>query len=139
MDKAIKRKLPPPPQEENGDKPIEKLTKFELDKLYVRKKIEQTEVRTMAFQMDLARIRETLIEKALVEKQLAYLLIAWRQQVLAIPTSYARRLLHKEDIKEVHKILREMCYQLLNAIKDLPTKAVDPHWMETLEEEEDGN
>jgi hypothetical protein len=136
MLKSIKRKirkLPPrPPEEEvNGEKLPPKL---ELDKLFISRKIEQTEVRTMAFRLDLARIRGDVIDKKVVEKQLAYILIAMRQQILAIPTSYARKLLHKDDVKEVYKILEEMCHRILLDIKDLPKKAVDPSWLDELED-----
>lgn len=131
LKKKVKRKIPPLPPEEKSE--IKLPAKWELDKQFISRKIEQTEVRTMAFRLDLARIRGDVIEKRLVEKQLAYMLIAMRQQILAIPTSYARKFLHKEDIKEVYKILEEMCHRILNEIKDLPKKAVDPSWMDDLE------
>lgn len=137
MLKPIKRKkLPPlPPEEKEGKVNGEKLLpKWELDKLFLSRKIEQTEVRTMAFRLDLARIRGDVIEKKLVEKQLAYMLIAMRQQILAIPTSYARKFLHKDDIKDIYKILEEMCHRILLDIKDLPKKAIDPAWLDELEE-----
>ena len=108
--------------------------KWELDKLFISRKIEQTEVRTMAFRLDLARIRGDVIDKKIVEKQLAYILIAMRQQILAIPTSYARKLVHRDDVKEVYKILEEMCHRILLDIKDLPKKAIDPSWLDELEE-----
>ena len=60
-----------------------------------------------------------------------------RQKILAIPNVYTRKLLRKEDALEVRTILEEMIHRLLNDIKDLPNKAIDPHWMEQLEEEED--
>lgn len=123
---------------------VEEMPKFELDKELTRKRIRQTEVRTMAFEMDLARIREDLIERELVIKQLSFLLVAMRQKILTIPISYARKLLHKSDLKEVHALLQQMCFQLLNELKNLPQKVVDPNWLATLDEEEgapvnDGN
>lgn len=135
MRKPIKRiklpKRPPDDSPTNGKLP----PKYELDKIFLSRRIEQSEVRTMAFRLDLARIRGDVIEKKLVEKQLAYMLIAMRQQILAIPTSYARKLLHKDDIKEIYKILEEMCHRILLDIKDLPRKAIDPNWLDQLEEE----
>jgi hypothetical protein len=62
------------------------------------------------------------------------MLIAMRQQILAIPTSYARKFLHKDDIKDIYKILEEMCHRILLDIKDLPKKAIDPAWLDELEE-----
>jgi hypothetical protein len=109
----------------------------ELEKEHLRKRIEATGMRTMAYAMDIARTREELIEKKLVEKQLAFLLIALRQKILSIPTSYARKLLHMENLNEVHAILREMVYRLLEEIKNLPIQVTDPNWLTTLEEEEE--
>lgn len=138
--KKKRKKLPPLPPEEREEiltvngKEIKLPPKWQLDKQFISRKIEQTEVRTMAFRLDLARIRGDVIEKKLVEKQLAYMLIAMRQQILSIPTSYARKFLHKDDIKEIYKILEEMCHRILNDIKDLPKRAVDPNWMDEIED-----
>lgn len=134
-DKLKERKLALPKAKLVAKVNGEKLPpKYDLDKLFIIRKTEQTEVRTMAFRLDLARIRGDVIERKLVEKQLAYMLTAMRQQITSIPTSYARRFLHKDDIKEVYKILEEMCHRILNEIKDLPKKAVDPSWMDNLED-----
>jgi hypothetical protein len=139
LKKKVRRKLPPPPPDDEPGKPfdINKANKFELDKEHVRKRIRSTEVRTMNYEMDLGRIREELIEKRLVEKQLAFLLIAMRQKVLALPNSYARKILHLETMQDAMKILQEMSHRILNEIADLPRKVVDPNWLETLEEEND--
>lgn len=134
-DKLKERKLALPKAKLVAKVNGEKLPpKYDLDKLFIISKTEQTEVRTMAFRLDLARIRGDVIERKLVEKQLSYMLTAMRQQITSIPTSYARRFLHKDDIKEVYKILEEMCHRILNEIKDLPKKAVDPSWMDNLED-----
>ena len=133
--KKKRHRLPPPPPPGNGKFEILTANKHELDKEFVRKKIRQTEVRTMAFEMDLARIREDLIEKDLAMKQLSYLVIAMRQKVLAMPTTYARKFLHKSEIKEVHAILKQIAYELLKELKDLPLKVTDPNWMDKLDEE----
>jgi phage terminase Nu1 subunit (DNA packaging protein) len=149
--KGKKIKLPPPPSDDTEEKvkalppppskaeklTVEEMTKYELDKELTRKRIRQTEVRTMAFEMDLARIREELIEKELVLKQLSFLVVAMRQQILTIPSTYARKLLHKSELKEVHAILKQMSHHLLNELRNVPQKAVDPNWLETLDEEDE--
>jgi hypothetical protein len=135
-----KRKIPPLPKDEEK-KPFD-LTiapRYELDKELIRKRIEATSMRTMAYAMDIARTREELIEKKLVEKQLAFLLIALRQKIISIPSSYARKLVHIEDIKDVHRILQEMVFRLLDDIKNLPIQVTDPNWLVNMEEEEDAS
>ena len=116
--------------------PLEEMTDFELDKEFKRRKIVNINVRTMGYQMDLARIRDKLIDKELVIKQLQFLLIAFRQKVLTIPMTYARKLQRKDDLKEIHSILQAMCHQLLTELVDLPIKSVDPDWLKQLDEEE---
>lgn len=115
---------------------IQTMPKFELDKEFLRKKIRGQEVRTMAHELDLARIRNDLMEKKLVEKQAAFLLVAMRQKILSLPSAYARKIMHIEDIKKAHAILQSMAFAILNEIKDLPNKVIDPGWLEKLEEEE---
>jgi hypothetical protein len=128
-----KPKVLPPPSP--NDNPLDGMDKWDLDKEFVKRRIRQTEVRTMAFEMDLARIRESLIEKELVIKQLSFLLVAMRQKILAIPSTYARKLLHKEDMREVNAILQQLAFELAKELQHLPQKAVDANWLEKLEEE----
>jgi hypothetical protein len=117
-------------------KKLAEMQKWELDKEMVRRRIVQTGVRTMGYQMDLARVREKLIQKDLVIKQLQFLMIGFRQKILTIPMTYARKLQRKEDLKEIHKILSEMSHILLNELVDLPIKAVDSDWLNRLEDDE---
>ena len=57
-------------------------------------------------EMLLAKARNELIAKDLVEKQAAYLLVAIRQRMLSVPTAYAQRILGLTDAKDVSRILR---------------------------------
>jgi hypothetical protein len=102
----------------------------------VRKKIRATEVRTMGYEMDLARIRDDLIEKKLVEKQATFLLVAMRQKMLTAPSTYARKFLHLTDIKQAHALIQEMVYAILEEVKNIPKQVTDSNWLLTLEEEE---
>jgi phage terminase Nu1 subunit (DNA packaging protein) len=138
--KKKKRRIPPlPVDKEDKVFTLELAPRYELDKELIRKRIEATSMRTMAYAMDIARTREELIEKKLVEKQLAFLLVALRQKITSIPTSYARKLIHIEDIKDVHRILQEMVFRLLDDIKNLPIQVTDPNWLANMEEEEDAS
>lgn len=134
--------IPPLPPE--GDRVVVKspvfdlktATKPELDKELQRKRIQRTEALTVSIELELARARGELIEKELAVKQLQYLMVATRQRMLAIPTTLARQLLHKGDVREVHSILQKAIHEVLNELKDLPLKVTNPHWLEELGEEE---
>jgi len=131
--------IPPlPPDHHVVPKPFDLDTapKHELDKEYVRKRIKRTEALTISVELELARARGELIERDLAVKQLQYLMVSTRQKLLAIPTSLARQLLHKTDVREVHSILQVAIFEVLNELKDLPLKVTNPHWLEELDEEE---
>ena len=90
----------------------------------------------MRSEMLLARARNELIEKRLVERQATYLFIAMRQKILNLPTTYARRLVGLTDVHEISGILKGAAHLILNEIKDLPSKVTDPRWLESLEDAE---
>ena len=89
--------------------------------------------KNLTAEMQLAERRGELIEKRLVENQAAYLLVALRQKILAVPHAYARRILGLKDAAEAIVILRQAMVELLNEIKDLPDKVTDPNWLDILE------
>jgi hypothetical protein len=88
--------------------------------------------------MNLAERRGELIEKALVEAQAAYLVIAMRQKILNIPQTYARRILSLTEASQASRILKKMSITVLNDIRNLPEQVTDPNWLDTLEEEGNG-
>jgi hypothetical protein len=90
-------------------------------------------VNRMRGEMLLAKARGELITKDLVEKQAAYLLIAMRQRILSIPSTYARRLVGITDQKQMAHELKAMALSVLNEPKDLPSRVTDPNWLEKLE------
>jgi hypothetical protein len=102
----------------------------------VAARVKAVNTKRMQDELYLAKAREELIEKRLVEKQAAYLLVSLRQRILALPSTYARRFLGLDDAKQSAALLRELALGLLNEIKSLPEKVVDPNWLRTLEEEE---
>lgn len=85
--------------------------------------------------MNLAERRDELIEKRLVEQQAAYLLVALRQRILAIP-SHARKFIGLKDAAQASRVLKEMAVSVLNEIKDLPAKVTNPHWLDEIEEKD---
>lgn len=125
----VSKELVEPPAT-NGSKP-----KYELEKDYLIARTALTRAREMSAILLVAKAREELVEKEMVLKQAAYLLTALRQKLLAIPTSCARRLLHKDDVTEVVSILKEQIHQALRECADLPQRVTDPNWLATLDEE----
>ena len=92
--------------------------------------------KALSAEMTLARQRDELIRKDLVTKQAAYLLVALRQNILNLPTTYARRMVGLKDATAAKKILQEMAICVLNEIKHFPSKAVNPNWLEELEDDQ---
>ena len=90
--------------------------------------------RAKAQQSVLARARGELIEKRLVERQAAFLLVAMRQKILNMPQAYARRLTGLKDVREVKRVLEGAAISILNEIKDLPNAISDPDWLAKVEE-----
>ena len=86
-------------------------------------------------EMLLVKAREELVLKSLVESQAAFLLVAMRQKIMGMPQTYARRILKLTDVNQAHKILKELAVSLLNELRDLPQKVVDPHWLRELEKD----
>ena len=114
-------------------KPRLKTAKEELPELsreYLEIRNAQMRTKNHTAEMVLAERRGELIEKSLVERQAAYLLIALRQAILNIPQTWCRRLMGITDAAQVSRILREMAFSILGEIKDLPAKVTNPRWLD---------
>jgi hypothetical protein len=112
----------------------EKSKSKHVDEL-AKERVANTRVLRMRNEMLLARARNELITKDLVEKQAAYLFIAMRQKILNLPQTYSRRLVGLNE-REISEVLKGAAHSILNEIKDLPSKVTDPHWLESLEEKD---
>jgi hypothetical protein len=91
------------------------------------------EIRSQQNELILAKARDQLILKDLVEKQAAYLVVCMRQRMLQIPHTWARRILNLTEVREAREILREMVIGALKELASLPMKVIDPNWLDTLE------
>jgi hypothetical protein len=128
-----------------GAKPNIKKTRFksareelpELSKKYLEARNRQIQNRAQQSELLLARARNELIEKSLCVKQGAYLMVAFRQKILNLP-SHAHKLVGLSDVNQIRKILREIAISALNEVKDLPNQITDPNWLRRLDEEKDG-
>jgi hypothetical protein len=100
----------------------------------IRQRIEAVKIQRQQNELLLAKARDELILKDLVEKQAAYLLVS-RQRMLTLPQTWSRRILGLSDVREASRILREIVIGALRNLKDLPMKVTDPNWPDTLETE----
>lgn len=110
--------------------------KTDREEVLDTEKVKAIRTRRMQNELLLAKARDEVILKTLVEKQAAYLLVSLRQKILTMPQAYARRFLGLTDVNQSSKLLKELAVSMLNEIKDLPHKVTDPNWLEDLEKEE---
>jgi hypothetical protein len=130
------------PQASPKQKPEGTLPKAEAAKLnreYLVQRNETLRLKNLNAQMILAQRRDQLIEKRLVEFQSQFLLVAMRQKILNLPTTYCRRLVGLKDVREVQKVLKGAAISILNEIKDLPSAVTDPHWLAKVEKGSDSD
>jgi hypothetical protein len=103
---------------------------------YLRHRNDQMRTKNLAAQMLLAEIRGQLIEKRLVERQAAFLLLSLRQRVLAVPDRLARQFVNIPDVNKARTILRDAMLALLTELADLPSKVTNPRWLDEVAAEE---
>ena len=102
----------------------------------VQERIKQTATKRQQNELELAIARAQLIDKTLVQKQAAFLLVNLRQKILNLSSTYSRQLIKLTDVNQMHQALREISISLLNEIKDLPNSVTDPDWLRKLEKKE---
>jgi len=83
--------------------------------------------------MAVAERRGELITKKLVEQQAAYLMITFRQTMLNLGTSWARRFVGLQDVHEAKGLIDEMARSTLTELANLPQKVTDPNWLSSVE------
>jgi hypothetical protein len=120
-----------------SSRPDQKIGK--LSEEYLPHRNDQMRTKHLAAQMLLAERRGELIEKRLVERQAAFLLLSLRQRVLAVPDRLARQFVGIDDVNKARGILKEAMLALLTELADLPSKVTNPRWLdEVAAEEKDG-
>ena len=92
--------------------------------------------KALTAEMILAQRRGELIEKSLVTKQAAFLLLSLRQRILAVPDRLARQLVNIADVNNVRTILKQAMLALLTELADLPSKVTNPRWLDEVAAEE---
>jgi len=91
-------------------------------------------LKRMREEMLLAKERDELIEKALVERQLAYFLVAFRQLALLVPFRMRQRF-REAMSQEQGAYLDKLIHDMLTTLAKLPER-IEPDWLEKLEDEE---
>jgi phage terminase Nu1 subunit (DNA packaging protein) len=107
-----------------------------LSEEYLRIRNRQMNTKALTAEMILAQRRGELIEKSLVTKQAAFLLLSLRQRILAVPDRLARQLVNIADVNNVRTILKQAMLALLTELADLPSKVTNPRWLDEVAAEE---
>jgi phage terminase Nu1 subunit (DNA packaging protein) len=117
-----------------SSRPGPKIGKLSEEYLTVRNR--QMNTKALTAEMILAQRRGELIEKSLVTKQAAFLLLSLRQRILAVPDRLARQLVNIADVNNVRTILKQAMLTLLTELADLPSKVTNPRWLDEVAAEE---
>ena len=127
-----------------GSKPRQRIAKLpikeieEQSRIYLAERNQMMRLRRKREGMRLAVERDQLIEKELCIKQLSFLVIETRQKLLTMPQRVGARVRAK-GAEEVARVAagaaREVVYETLAVLAELPLKVTDPNWLEALAEE----
>jgi hypothetical protein len=133
---GVPKSKPRLPGIKTNGKPASKEEISRLSREYLKIRNDHQRVKMLSAQMTLAQERGQLIEKRLVERQAAYLLLSLRQRVLAVPDRVARQLVGIAEVNKVRAILRDAMLALLTELADLPSKVTNPRWLDEVAAEE---
>jgi hypothetical protein len=109
-------------------------TSVQLGEQYLRERNKQMRAKRLTAEMVLARERGDLIEKELVSRQLTFILIAFRQSVLAWPGKL-RAAIGEGFTHEMAQKARGLAHETLKHLEKLP-ETIEPDWLEKLEGED---
>jgi hypothetical protein len=109
----------------------------ELSSQYLRERNAAMRAKRLKAEMELAHARNQLIEKRLVERQLAYLLIGMRQKMLLLPGMLRMKFGEERFPHDMLEAAKGMVNEALTQLSRLP-EAVEADWLERLEDEEEG-
>ena len=106
-----------------------------LNEEYLTKRNKILDLKYKREAMELARDRDESIERALVIRQLTYMVINTRQRLLALPGTMRARFVEAFS-REIIDGARELIHQALTELSEMPRRGIDPDWLERLEEED---
>jgi hypothetical protein len=105
----------------------------EQSAIYLRLRNRTMETKCKTAEMELGTARGKLIEKDLATRQAAYLLIAMRRSLLALPAKMRRKFGEERFPHEMVTACQGLITEALNEAAQLP-QSVEPGWLERLEE-----
>ena len=106
----------------------------ELGEEYLRKRNKLLDLKYKREAMLLARDRDQLVERELVEHQLAYLMIPLRQKILAISSKIGNHFGDRQAVREVVDYVRALVHEALTEVSNLPLTVSDPNWLQRAED-----
>jgi hypothetical protein len=93
-------------------------------------KTRATIVRRQQNELLLAKARDEVILKPLVEAQATFVAVTLRQMILAFPLKAARKMVGLPDEKPAKRILDKIAHDLCKELTSFPAKITDPDWLE---------
>jgi hypothetical protein len=93
-------------------------------------KTRATIVRRQQNELLLAKARDEVILKPLVEAQATFVAVTLRQMILAFPLKAARKMVGLPDEKAAKRILDKVAHDLCKELAHFPEKITDPGWLE---------
>jgi hypothetical protein len=93
-------------------------------------KTRATIVRRQQNELLLARARDEVILKPLVEAQATFVAVTLRQMILAFPLKAARKMVGLPDEKAAKRFLDKVAHDLCKEPASFSSKIVDPDWLE---------
>ena len=93
-------------------------------------KTRATIVRRQQNELLLAKARDEVILKPLVEAQATFVAVTLRQMILAFPLRAARKMVGLPDEKAAKRILDKIAHDLCKELVSFPQKITDPNWLE---------
>jgi hypothetical protein len=129
----------PAPEPGREDADALKAKKLAADLQFVEEKKLQVIARRRETEIRNARAKRELIPRALVLKQSAFLVLSLRAKLLAIADRPARELLNVADEREMARRLDAIVRDALSEISEMPLRVSDEHWLEKIDELDDGS
>ena len=131
--KYLGRNEAPPPEAKvrgNGQSAKEK-----LECEWRRKRIDAESARQRLHEAKLLAMRGELISKKHVTRQAAFLVIALRQRLLALPGEFAEALALESDPRAIENVLGSALRAALDEVASLPERVSDPDWLQAIDGE----
>jgi hypothetical protein len=131
-----KGQKPPPPPKISPEEQKERADRRKADAELTAERSRGLRTKRMQSELILAKARNDLVSKAVVQNQASFLLVALRQKIMQLPATYSRRIVGIADVEQARKILTVAAHQLLADLQDLPAKVTDPEFLRKLDEEQ---